>query len=254
MKRNLIYYFLGLSLMLMVLDYYGLLKWVKGPVDSIVKPAKLEIWQIKSRVSNMTDVIRNYPQFKKILEESEKSKKENGEMKLQLSLVKDENTKLRMQLESPLPASFKFIPAEVLTVGSDMEVAAGEKDGVKEGMTVVDGTVLIGKVSVVSASRSRVWLPISREMQISAKTTRGANGVVVGGSSKSITLEQVLQKDPLFLDDVLVTSGMDLFPPNLLIGRIVYVSSDEAQVYKKAKVEPPIEYSHEKWVFIISSL
>ena len=253
-KKNLIYFLIGLSIILMLLDYFGFLKFVRAPVDKLVIPVKQKFWDVKLLASGFIDIANNYPRLNKIFEEKDRITKENEEFSIKLDLLKEENTKLRYQLESQLPSTYKFIPAQVISVGSDMEVSKGANDGVKVGNTVVDGTVLIGRVSKVSSYRSRVILASSSDMRISVKTTRGTSGTIVGASGKTIEMNEVLQKDPLFLEDKLVTSGQDGFPPNLLIGKITHISGDDVSVYKQAKIEPLVDYAKERIVFIISSL
>ena len=253
-KQNLIYWLVALSILLLTLDYLGILKPLRAPVDNLVIPVKQKIWDVRLLALGFADIVSNYPRLNKIFEEKDRITKENEEFSIKLDLLEKENTKLLYQLESQLPSTFKFIPAQVISVGSDMEVSKGANDGVKVGNTVVDGTVLIGRVSKVSSYRSRVILASSSDMRISVKTTRGTSGTIVGSSGKTIEMNEVLQKDPLFLEDKLVTSGQDGFPPNLLIGKITHITGDDVSVYKQAKIEPLVDYAKERIVFIISSL
>ncbi len=253
-KKNLIYLLIAFSVLLLALDYIGILKPVRAPVDKLIIPVKQKYWDVKLLASGFIDIANNYPRLNKIFEEKDRITKENEEFSIKLDLLEKENTKLRFQLESQLPSTFKFIPAQVISVGSDMEVTKGVNDGVKVGQPVVDGTILIGRVSKVSAYRSRVMLASSSDMRISVKTTRGTSGTIVGASGKTIAMNEVLQKDPLFLEDKLVTSGQDGFPPNLLIGKITHITGDDVSVYKQAKIEPFVDYTKERIVFIISSL
>ncbi len=252
--KNLIYLLIAFSVLLLALDYIGILKPVRAPVDKLIIPVKQKYWDVKLLASGFIDIANNYPRLNKIFEEKDRITKENEEFSIKLDLLEKENTKLRFQLESQLPSTFKFIPAQVISVGSDMEVTKGVNDGVKVGQPVVDGTILIGRVSKVSAYRSRVMLASSSDMRISVKTTRGTSGTIVGASGKTIAMNEVLQKDPLFLEDKLVTSGQDGFPPNLLIGKITHITGDDVSVYKQAKIEPFVDYTKERIVFIISSL
>ena len=69
----------------------------------------------------------------------------------------------------------------------NLKELAGKKaaEYVKEGMTVVDGIVFIGKVVVVSSARSNVILPTDFEIAIPVKTSRGAKGMVLVSPAKA---------------------------------------------------------------------
>lgn len=251
-KKNLIYWLMGISVLLIVLDTFGILKSVRNPIDNLISPVKLKIWNIKSGVGKYTDIVKNHAKYSQILEELAKLKQKQEESSLELKLLKEENVKLRLQLGAPLPLTFKLIPSNVLSVGLDMEVATGERDGVIKGMPVIDGLTLIGKVSFVSFGRSKIQLLSDINTKVSVKTNRGTSGDIIGGGNNSILLTKVLQKDPLFLDDKILTSGSDDFPPNLLIGKITHINSDDVSSYKQAKVEPLLDYASEQQVYIIS--
>jgi cell shape-determining protein MreC len=132
-----------------------------------------------------------------------------------------------------------------------MEISVGSKDKTEKGMIVVDGDVFIGKVVSVSNRRSLIMLPTDEELTIPVKTSRGAKGIVTGLAGQDIILDKVLQKDPLFLDDLVATSGEEDIPPNLLIGKISYIMTSDVAVYKQAKVTPLVDYQKEQTVFVI---
>ena len=181
-------------------------------------------------------------------------KRVNEELILKTRVLTDENVTFRKQLEIPLPSSYKLIPAQILGTSRFLEVDAGEKEGIKPGMPAVLGNVYLGKVAAVTESRSSIMFLYDREMQIQVKTSRGTFGETSGQGEKSIALEKVLQKDPLFIDDQIVTTGLDGLPANLLIGKIVYINSDDSTPYKQAKIESFINLDSEKMIFIITAI
>lgn len=253
-KRDSTLFLMGISLILILLDYYGLLVSFKTPFEQIILPVKQTIFKSKTTVVGISDLIQSFPKLKKDIEDNKRQKKENEELTLKVRLLTEENSKLRYQLGAPLPASYQFTPAQVVVISRFMEIAVGEKEGVKQGMPVVDGATLIGKIVAVSGKRSMVMLPTDPEAVIPAKTLRGTKGVVVGYGGGIIILEKVLQKDPLILNDQVITSGEGEYPANLLIGTIVYINATDVSTYKQAKVAPALDYGKEQIVFAISSL
>ena len=121
-------------------------------------------------------------------------------------------------------------------------------------MAVLDGSFLVGRIRDVSAYRSQVVLLTDEDIKVPAITDRGTRGRVSGSFNKSIVFNEVLQKDPLFLDDLVSTSGEEGFPPDLIIGKISHIDSDDAAVYKQAAVVSLAETAVRKKVFVTTRI
>jgi len=253
-KKDLTSLFIATSLLLISFDYFGWLAPFKKTAEVVIVPMKRSVYRTSVVLKSLGSVVIQYPDIEKAFEDKLRLEKEQMESKVLIGKLTDENIKLRQQLESPLPASFKFIPAEVLGISRFLEIGAGEREGVKTGMPVVDGMTLLGKITTVSYLRSSVALLTDSDIKIAAKTSRGSIGTVIGQLGQNAILDKVLQKDPLFIDDQVVTSGLDNLPPDLLIGKISYIKSEDVEVYKQAQIALPVDISKEKTVFIISSL
>lgn len=243
-----------LSILLLFFDFFRLLNVVKNPLERVIIPVKQETYNAKTALSNFTAILRQYSKFNSLAQNEQRLIKENNDLSLQIQLLQEENTSFRKQLDAPLPADFRYIPAFVSGISRYMEISVGENAGVKPGMTVVDGVNLIGKILSVTRLRSSVILLNDPDMNLPAKTSRGVRGRVVGQSSQTIIFERVLQKDLLFLSDQVVTTGEENLPPNLILGKIVHITANDTDPYKQAKIEPVISLQNLKTVFVISSL
>lgn len=253
-KLSRIYILIILSSAILVLDYFQSLNFIKLSLDQVIIPIKREIFISTTRLKNIFGVAANYPSLLKFYEEKGKFVKKEEELQERVRQLQEENLKMRMQLEAPFPASYKFVPAQVLSVTRFMEIEGGTGQGIKKGQLVVDGQTLIGMIEDVSGIRSRVRLVTDQDFQIEGVTSRGTRGIVVGQGEQNILLTKVLQKDPLFLDDQVVTTGAEFAPPNLLIGKIVYITQEETATYKQAKIAPVVDFGRERTVFVISAL
>ena len=116
---------------------------------------------------------------------------------------------------------------------------------------MVEGRTFIGSVNKAADFRSRVLLLTDEDIAVPAITDRGTRGIVSGRFNKTVLFDQVLQKDPLFIDDLLLTSGEANYPPNLIIGKISHIQSDDAAVYKQATVESEADIPLFKKVFVV---
>lgn len=253
-KNNRLFGYIIIAVIILLFDYFGLLNFIKQPADKVIAPIEKRIFDYTKRVRNFGDIFFLYPQISKVWEENQTLKKTAEELKLKVRQLRDENTKIRIQLEAPFPPSFKFVPAQVIALSRFLELNAGSDDGVKKGQIVVDGEVLVGKIEKTTPGRSTVLLVSDPDFKIAAVSSRGAKGEVAGQSGQIILLTKVLQKDPLFIDDQVITSGEEFTPPNLLIGKISHVTVEETAAYKQAKVEPLVDFGKLSTVFIITSL
>lgn len=253
-KFEKIHLFITASAFILVFDYFSLLNFLKRPLDLVIIPVKKEISVSANMLRNIGNTIWIYPQIAKVYQERNDFAKNKEDLEFKLRLLTAENAKLRTQLEAPFPSSFKFVPAYVISFSRFVEIDQGSDQMISAGQPVVDGGVLLGKVVDVTPKRSKV-LPVSDpDFSISGITSRGTRALVTGQAGQAVILSKVLQKDPLFLDDQVTTAGDDKTPPNLLIGKIAFINTDETATYKQAKISPAVNIDSEKIVFVITSL
>ena len=250
MRRKFFILF-SISLLLAILDRGGLLKGIRSPFEPYITQSKKVIYQTVSQLRLLPTVLFSYNDLVQSISESRKLISENKQMKLKITDLEEENEALRRQLGAPLPLSYKFIPANVIALSRQMELSVGSNNGVEPGMTVVDGQVLVGRILSVSEYRSKVILLTDNDIEVPAITQRGTRGMVRGQLGELISFDSVLQKDLLFLEDVVYTSGEADFPPQLLIGEVTHIDADDAAVYKKAQLLPYSDNFILKRVFII---
>lgn len=248
-----IYRLIAISILLVVLDLLGLLNPIKSISDIIIVPVKRMVFTTYGTSIRTIDIMSHYQSINKTVEELLTLTTENKKLQESVRLLTKENESLRKQLGSPMPPSYQFVPASVIAFSDHMEIWAGAKQGIKKGMAVVMGNVLLGQINEVSEQRSSVILTIDDASSVPIKTSRGSTGVAQGYFGKELKLDRILQKDPLFLGDTILTTGANNFPPNLLIGAVAYITSDEVSSYKQAKLTPAYDKERLETVFVITS-
>lgn len=249
MKKTLII-LVSFSLTFILLDNFHLIDFLKKPVDK-------QIIFLKERAYDSTLFLRVLPQtvlnYRSILEKEKKMATLEDQLlnlKIRNQSLKEENEDLRRQIQAPLSLSFKIIPAKVISLSRFLEIAV---DGglVRQGMPVVYGDILLGIVHKVDDQRSLVMLTTDQDLEIPAKSEKGAKGIVLGQFSNSLLFDKVLQKDTLFLNDLVLTSGEGGYPADLIIGKVTHIISDDVAVYKQAKLETVTDIDSKKNVFVI---
>jgi rod shape-determining protein MreC len=122
-----------------------------------------------------------------------------------------------------------------------IEIDRGANDGVEVGHPVVAGRGLIGQVVRVSDTRSAVRLVTDPKFQVGVRVAgRPGLGIVSGqGNETRLRATSFDLTTELREGDLLVTSGAarSLFPPEVPVGRVTEVTSDEASLQQEADVE-----------------
>lgn len=254
MKSSRIFIFIFISIFFIVLDSFHILGPFHSFSNTIVSPVKKILWDTSLTIKQIPDNIRQISVAGELIRENRDLKRQNDENTINIEILTDENKRLREQLESPLPPSFHFITASVLGISHTMDLAVGERDGVGIGMPVVVGTSLVGKIGSVTANRSSVILLTDSDVTISAQTDKETKGLVGGLLGQSIKMDKILQKDLVLLGEMVVTSGEDGLPPNLIIGKVKRVQADDVSVYKKAEIEGSVDPQLLKTVFVINKV
>ena len=166
--------------------------------------------------------------------------------------LEEENKALRQQLEAPLPAQMKFLPAKTLGLTRYLILDKGQENGVFVGQSVVSGNFLVGKIITVTPRTSTVLLPTDSDSRIPVRTLKTAGlGLLTGEFGTKATLTKVLQSERLEKDDLLATTGEAGYQRDLLIGKIEKIEKNEVEPFQKAEVNLSLDYSRLENVFLI---
>ena len=116
----------------------------------------------------------------------------------------------------------------------------GSEAGVRVGQPVLgSGATLLGIVTEVNESRSRVRLITDREAAIAAllQSSRTAGSLV--GDGDGLRLEFIPLEADVAPGDVVLTSALGgLLPPGLLVGRVSSVEAPGQELHQRIEVDP----------------
>ena len=110
-----------------------------------------------------------------------------------------------------------------------ININAGIKHGLKSQMTVINHRGLVGRIINPSTNNSKVLLLIDQNSSVPVKTISDGIFSLVQGSKNGIHLVSSFIKDDKMpkLGDLIVTSGTaQIFPPDLLVGKIIEVKEN----------------------------
>lgn len=242
MKKNNFRFWLGLIIvsgLLWLADGRGYFNYLKRPIIKFSQSLRNKLYQLK-------------------VKPEEEQSAETAILEAQVIKLTQENANLRELLGTKLPASWKFIPANILMINqANFIIDNGSKDGAVEGQPAIaikkdeiNNGILIGKVIKVSEWQAEVMTLNNESVKIKVKTGSGALGLVQSVAGK-LTLTEVLQKDILNQNELLVSAGQDGWPPGLAVGRVGAMIKNDAAVYQEAEVNLLLEIKALSRVFVI---
>jgi rod shape-determining protein MreC len=167
-----------------------------------------------------------------------------------------ENKQLRKLLKldhgGAIPSGYEEVTARVTARSptvwfSDVTIDAGSGDGVAVEDPVVNGDGLIGHVSAVTGSSSKVTLIADASSAVSAKVVpSGVQGVVrpAVGDPSDLILDFINSSKHVGAGQFVVTAGWkaqgfaSIYPPNLPIGEVTTASIVQQEAQKQVHLRP----------------
>ena len=228
---------------------------ISAPVDAALRDATRPVADF---VNNMTDINR-------LTDETQALQEENERLLVELARLEEAERELQ-QLRGLIDVrgaelNESFIAAAVFArepsnVQDLIAIDRGRDDGVEEGMVVLtqQGS-LVGSVTRVLDAAAWVTLITDPSSAISARIQDSrAEGVVVGATDGSLTMEFVELTADVKEGDVVLTSGVGgNHPPGEFIGRVVEVDQAAQELFQAVKVQPLVDYSRLESVLVLAS-
>lgn len=191
--------------------------------------------------------------------DAKRLKEENDALRQQLiqsRFAVRENERLRGLLDfrdgPSYPRDYEGLGASVIArpagaFAQAIVVAVGAKDGVTLNAPVVTQDGLVGLVTRITSSTSRVTLLTDEQLAVSALDVRSnAAGVVRHGraSASTLILDRVPKEQVVEVGDTIVTAGWrsnrlaSLYPKGIPIGKVTSVGQTDTDPYKQVQVTP----------------
>jgi rod shape-determining protein MreC len=226
-------------------------------VERVVRPFRDAYNWTEGLFSARSDVDRlqaENQELRQLVIQNESALQRNVELKRLLDYV-----------ESPrFPNDFGFVAASVTAQPSGafeqaIVLPVGSKHGVELRAPVVTGEGLVGLVTRVTPSQSRVTLLTDADSAVSAVDLQTqASGVVEHGQAgDSLVVAYVSKSDNVNVGDEIVTSGWrqgdlaSLYPPGIPIGRVTYASSLNTDLYQQVQIESGVDFSSLESVLVL---
>ena len=221
------------------------------PVSSV----SLHIVELFANIRHDISLWKDYQgEARQLREENTKLKMAN--QKYRESML--ENIRLKKLLNLNESNHYDFIAARVIGSGMDLGVRslildAGEEDGVRENMPVINGDGLVGKVISVMPGQSITQVLMDHNSLVSARLEISRESGVIGWDGRSWLNLQYISKDVVVsVGEVVVTSGLSqIYPPNLRIGFVSHIEQNEYDLFKQIRVTPIVNFKAIEEVMIL---
>lgn len=203
--------------------------------------------------------------FRSIVEENEKLKDEVAELERKLteqSLSAADLEELR-SLSQALnyvedTTAYKWLAADVIAMDGShwfniFTINAGKKQGVVKDAIVLNGNGLIGKIYEVGPNWAKVISIIDGNNHVSFKVNRDLTllGILYGDGKGGLTGYMLSPEAPVIKGDTLITSGMEMYPEGIPLGKISQVSWDTNALLRTVTVEPAVTFDNISKVTVV---
>lgn len=195
--------------------------------------------------------------------EIEKLKAENKKLQekfVDYQKIKQDNDALRSQFADFQASSVKLIPAKIVGFMGPIKTPQiiildqGRNSNIKEGMSVVSGRHLVGKIKKVLDSFSQAETVFNPGFSITATAANNNSLGVVAGYQNFILLNKVSSTDKIDKDELVLTKGEfqnDFgISEGLIIGKITSVNNSKSSPFQAAQIESLLNFPKLRTVFI----
>lgn len=169
-----------------------------------------------------------------------------------------ENEELKKELQFVKASKLSLQPCAVIGrsptgLSDSIALNCGTEAGAQVGRAVVSRGFLVGKITYAASAFSTAQLITSANFFVDARLSlTGRLAIVRGSFNSGLVLEQVAQDEPLEPGFLVVTAGVsEKVPRNLLIGEVGEVLSQKNELFKKASLVSPIDFTALEFVFLV---
>ena len=216
--------------------------WMSGLVDAKSQNAKLR---------TEVDDLRNQ------LAQSQQAAQDNAVLRRLLAYV-----------DSPrFPQDYDYVATRVIappqsSFEQTIVIDAGRNYGIRTDYPVVTNDGLVGKVTDVGATVSKVMLLTDETSAVAAVdlNQQGASGIVRHGQGglSTLILDLVAKSQQVAVGDKVISEGSpgvgklpSIYPRGIMIGTVTSVGQTDTDLYKQVQVQPFVDFSSLSAVLVL---
>ena len=243
-------------------------------IGSKISPQSNIAGTITAPIRSAATAISNaFSDFFKMMDDSNELMLKNSELEAELNDLREKQAdyeeisaqnefyKNYLEIKDSHP-DFKFAPATLISRDSadpykGFVINKGSTDGIKAYDPVITDAGLVGYISEVGLTTSKVTTVLSTDLTLGALDNRTNDSGIISGSLEIAKDGQTRFKNlsrscNIAIGDYVVTSGEGIFPKGLLIGTISYIGNDDYNTSIFANIEPFVDMNNIRNVMVIT--
>jgi rod shape-determining protein MreC len=255
---------MAVSLVLLLLRDTGFVRNGSAAATELLVPVERVLGTVGSTFGNAWQAVV----------EIESLRDDNKQLRSQVDQLTLENVQLREQTFAQAQAAqlasvakslpYKTLSAPVIArdpsgVLHTVILGAGAKDGVYLDDVVISQQGVVGRVSEVGASYSKVLLVTDSGSAVSALVQGSrAAGLVRGQFGDTLVMDWILQTEEVKVGDIVITAGLaigedlrSLYPKGLVLGKVADVTKGDSGTFQRAIVVPAVDLRHLESVLVV---
>ena len=171
-----------------------------------------------------------------------------------------ENERLRALIGFKDRSEHQLIAARIIVSGTQglingIVLDVGTKDSVKKNWPIVVAEGLVGKIYQVGQNQSTGHILLDQNFRVSAKIQRSRVDAIVSWDGGDFCwLKEVPKRSDVQQGDLVITSGYgEIFPPGIIIGKVIEISESIRGMFMDIKVKPSVDFDKLEEVLIIAN-
>ena len=270
--RLLVVTLVSASLITITVDYR---EGDAGPLNAVGDAALALITPLQEAVSKVTHPIGNFfstlVRLPSIRHDKEELQQRVDAFEREAATDRADQARLAelealLGLEESFSAKIETVGAQVISNGvSNFEwtitIDKGSSDGLAVDMPVVASAGLVGHIIRVTPGSSFVQLIIDPDSSVAGRLdVSGETGLLEGQATSDLRMGLVSPEVEVAPGEKVVTAGFkfngefqSLYPPNVLVGSVSRVLTDDSALAKFVTVRPAVDFSTLNVVLVVTS-
>jgi rod shape-determining protein MreC len=236
---------------------------VEAVGSRLLEPLQASVSSVFGQADDVTSVLRRMTELSA---QNDQYREEIDRLQAEIARLREleeENRDLRNLLGLKQRAGTgELLPVRVIARDPSPFVQAitldrGTDDGVKEGMTIITWRGVVGRVSRVSPTSSKVLLITDTSSSISGRIQTSESrvtGIIRGRPEGGLLMQRIPQEETLQTGETVVTSDFGgLMPEGLVIGQIIQIRRKDVDVLQEAVIEPSADLKRLERLYVLLS-
>ncbi len=253
---------IGLAILLTVLDNSGNLDavfaFVRNPLTAVLNWTTARTDSIADALAGPRDLQAARTQIDELQAALDLLERENEELR---EVQGDYQVLLDLVNRARQTPEIRRLTATVIGVDTSPAVRSliidkGRNDGIVVGMPVESARGLVGQIFRTTADSAQVVLITDNVSAIPVRlgASRATGLLRGGGLGGATTIEWVNLQFQVEAGETVLTSGLGgKFPQDIVMGRLLDVERNEAELFQRAVIQPAVDFDRLETLFVITN-